>query len=1348
MTNKTPATAADTTSLSLRADGMSVYQQVIHTSRYARWNEEQGRREFWGETVDRYVDFFEDHLGSNFNFHLKPELKAKVSTALMDMEVMPSMRTFMTAGKALQSAHVSNFNCLGGDTKVLTSKGLINISDLSGQEVEVLDGNGEWTSAPFRSFGIQKTRKVTFSKRLARTYSLDVDCTPAHKWVTTKGLKTTDTLRVGDEIQIISPSKAVHNLEEYSRGLVHGLIYGDGTRVTRRYNGKNEANTAIVKLEPGFKIRVCGEHEDIVPIFTSLGYVPRYYPHMGGDPMIELLDGFAKCINLKALPEEDQTFSFDYLRGFLRGWMAADGSVTKASGQVTLCSDQLGLDWLYKWSPVFGLEVSGASKLSSETNFGHRSRDTFNIRFSKHTVSDEDIIIKRKREKLTQSSPETYYVSSISDELTEQEVYCATVPSTESFVINGSLLTGNCSYLVVDSVRSFSEHMYVLMCGSGSGFSVEKRFTNKLPEVPEELHHSDTTIVVSDSRKGWCAAYNQFLNLLYAGNIPKWDVSRLRPEGARLKTFGGYSSGPKVLEDLFEFTIKTFQGAKGRKFRPIEVFSLYCFIAQIVIVGGVRRAATICLFDPDDMEMRRAKTGAWYNKNAHFAMANISAVFETKPQSLEFLDFWRDLIASYSGEPGILNRKALWEDAERIGRKVKEENGNKIPFGVNPCSLPAEQYILTSNGYRQISDLLSSPSQVLVGGKAYEATQFYQTGVKEVHDVRTIEGYTFAGTANHEYQLVDDSWVKLEDLKQGDKIKVHNHRDYKLDPVNQEDYDKGWLLGEVVGDGGHNPTKYHTYTAFWEQDKESLAPAAYNLTREHFSVDSPIPRSGMCPSKDGPYRCFSSGLTSFASEYITPKEKEVLPSLMKQSTSFIRGFIAGYFDADGSVQGDLNKGISVRLGSISYTRLQAVQQMLVQFGVYSTIYKNRADSGMRPLPNGKGGTALYPCKENHELVISRDSVDHFYSFVGFRGHKQKQLQELLSNRYRGAYKSKFYTTVESTALRGIEPVYDARVDTVECFDCNGVYAHNSEISLRPYEFCNLTGVVVRPEDTMDTLLDKIEVATILGTWQATISDFDYLRKIWTDNVREERLLGVCLSGIMDHPILSQITEESAEWFRVLRDYSWKINAEHAELLGIPKSASVTAIKPAGNSSQLYDTASGIHPRYAPYYIRTIRQSNGDPLTAFLKANGIPHEVSVQNPRDTVFSFPMAAPEGAITANQRTAIEQLDHWLHVKKNFTTHTVSCTIYVRENEWVEVGAWVYHNFDEITGLSFLPYDDHTYQQAPYQPITKEEYLEALSKMPAEIDWTLLAHFEKGVDTTSVSQEFACTSGGCELI
>jgi ribonucleoside-triphosphate reductase (thioredoxin) len=563
----------------------------------------------------------------------------------------------------------------------------------------------------------------------------------------------------------------------------------------------------------------------------------------------------------------------------------------------------------------------------------------------------------------------------------------------------------NCTYTPIDSIRTLPEIMYILMTGSGNGFSVERHNVNKLPSIPAELRSAEDdeveVIIVADSREGWCDAYLALLTALWEGRIPTWDMSNVRPAGARLETFGGYASGPGVLDELFHHTVKVFRDAQGRKLRPIEVFSLATFVAQIVVVGGVRRSATICLFDLDDAEMMSAKSqglfeqnadGKWVaGPNAHFTMANISAVFNKRPERAEFDKFWATMKASGAGEPGIFNRDAMNRNADTIGRPVNNADGTPILWGANPCC---------------------------------------------------------------------------------------------------------------------------------------------------------------------------------------------------------------------------------------------------------------------------------------------------------------------------------------------------------------------EIQLRPDQACNLTAAVIRPEDTLDMIMDKVWLATILGTWQSCVTDFTYLGPEWKENIEAERLLGVSLTGFFDHPVLSQVSEESGEWLANLRSVAWTANAELADAIGIPRSTSVTTVKPAGNSSQLYDVASGIHPRYAPYYVRTIRQSVTDPITNFLRDMGVPNEPSAQNERDVVFSFPMKAPETAtVFAGTLGAIEQLRHWMHVKQNWATHTVSATIYVRAEEWDVVADWLYDHFDDVTGLAFLPYDDHVYPQAPYQPIDAATYYKLLSDFPATINWDIMRYYE-AFDTTTTSQEMTCTGGQCEIV
>ena len=543
----------------------------------------------------------------------------------------------------------------------------------------------------------------------------------------------------------------------------------------------------------------------------------------------------------------------------------------------------------------------------------------------------------------------------------------------------------NCSYLPVDHIRAFDEAMYILLCGTGVGFSVERQSITKLPEVPEALNKGDEVIVVADSKEGWAKALHSLISSLYSGIIPSWDTSKVRPAGARLKTFGGRASGAEPLIELFDFTVAKFKGAAGRKLNSLECHDIMCKIGEVVVVGGVRRSAMISLSNLSDTRMAHAKSGSWWENEGQRALANNSAAYTEKPDMETFIREWLSLVESKSGERGIFSRVAADKHVEKNGRR---ETGHE--WGTNPCS---------------------------------------------------------------------------------------------------------------------------------------------------------------------------------------------------------------------------------------------------------------------------------------------------------------------------------------------------------------------EIILRPYQFCNLTEVVVRESDDLVTLKRKVELATLLGTIQSTFTKMPYLRKVWQKNTEQERLLGVSLTGIMDNRLLSK-SVDSPRWLAEMKQVAIDTNAKYAKEFGIEQSAAITCVKPSGTVSQLVDSASGIHARHSEFYIRTVRGDNKDPLTQFMKDSGIPAEPCVMKPDSTtVFSFPMRSPMGAITRNDMTALEQLDLWKTYALAWCEHKPSVTITVRDAEWMEVGAWVYENFDICSGISFLPHSDHTYAQAPYQDIDKEQYETLKEQMPKTIDWVSLALYEKE-DSTSGSQTLACTAGACEIV
>ena len=564
------------------------------------------------------------------------------------------------------------------------------------------------------------------------------------------------------------------------------------------------------------------------------------------------------------------------------------------------------------------------------------------------------------------------------------------MPSMRSIMTAGDALERqniagyNCSYLPIDDPKAFDEAMYILLCGTGVGFSVEQKYVSKLPEIPTELYNSGTVINVKDSKEGWAKALRQVIALLYAGEIPKWDVSNVRPAGARLKTFGGRASGPEPLVSLFHYVVGKFKGATGRKLTSLEAHDILCKVGEVVVVGGVRRSAMISLSDLSDDRMAHAKAGNWWDGNGQRALANNSAVYDVKPAVGHFMREWSSIYESHSGERGIFNRYASELQAAKSGRR---ELGKE--WGTNPCS---------------------------------------------------------------------------------------------------------------------------------------------------------------------------------------------------------------------------------------------------------------------------------------------------------------------------------------------------------------------EIILRPYQFCNLSSVIVRSSDSVDTLRNKVRLATILGTFQSTMTHFPYLRKVWQTNTEEERLLGVSMTGILDNVLLNN--PDNAELPAILeglKNVAIDTNAELADAIGINRSAAITAIKPEGTVSQLTGTASGIHPQHSQYFIRRVRSDNKDPLTDFLKSQGFPAEPCVMKPESTtVFSFPMRVEKGAVLREDLNALKHLKLWLLFQRHYCEHKPSVTISVNENEWPEVGAWVWNNFDEITGVSFLPMDGGTYRQAPYESMTEFEYHDMVAKMPLGIDWD---KFIERTDNVEGAQTLSCAAGGCEI-
>lgn len=788
----------------------------------------------------------------------------------------------------------------------------------------------------------------------------------------------------------------------------------------------------------------------------------------------------------------------------------------------------------------------------------------------------------------------------------------------------------NCSYLPIDDIKCFDELMYILLCGTGVGFSIESSYTNKLPEVPDQLFQSDTTIVVADSKEGWAKSLRQLISLLYAGEIPKFDFSKVRPAGARLKTFGGRASGPKPLNELFNFVTGVFRASVGRRLHPIECHDICCKIAEVVVVGGVRRSALISLSDLSDARMSHAKSGAWWETNGQRSLANNSAVYKEKPSMSEFMREWQSLYESKSGERGIFNRDATNRQVAKNGRR----NGDHV-FGTNPCLSP-DSMIETIKGRIKIKDI-TEPTMVYSMDndgklciKPCSASWISKKNAQTIK-IKISSEHEVVCTPDHKIYIEGRGWIEAQDIHIGDRV-VHlsrNRRGACYSGVKLTTQDKNDYVME-------HRLVYESYYG--------AIPDGYDI--HHIDGDT-----------------YNNNIDNL--ECLSHSDHAKISALEQPNDHMIYGYHG--------------KGIS-------------------GYGFISP-------------PNSKfGAKKIVPIPE-----------------------------ELKSNLHQ-------YANVVSITEGPITDVYDLTVEDTHNFIADFVVVHNcSEIILRPYEVCNLTEVIVRSEDKVEDLKAKMRIATILGTFQSTLTDFPYLRKIWQKNAEEERLLGVSLTGIYDNKITYRDNNDLEGLLLELKQIAVETNKIWAGRLGINPSAAITAVKPSGTVSSLCDTASGIHTRHAEYYIRTVRSDVKDPLTNFLIDIGIPYEHCVMRPDSTiVFSFPMKAPEGAMTRKDISAIEHLGLWLTYQRYYCEHKPSITISVKEDEWMLVGAWVWDHFDEVTGISFLPYSDYNYKQAPYTECTKEEYEAALAVMPPDIDWE---QFIETDDNVEGAQTLACVGGICEL-
>lgn len=966
----------------------------------------------------------------------------------------------------------------------------------------------------------------------------------------------------------------------------------------------------------------------------------------------------------------------------------------------------------------------------------------------------------------------------------------------------------NCSYVAADDHRVFSEIMFLLLGGTGCGYSVQSHHVEKLPEITRPNPSRTRRYLIGDSIEGWADAIKVLMkSYFFGGSTIRFDYSDIRKKGSELITSGGKAPGPEPLKFCIEqITALLDKKETNSKLTPLEVHDIICYIADAVLAGGIRRAALISLFSATDEQMIVAKSN-WKVGSWSFAYSDgpVNEVGETGQVQQVHEDpvtgeKYYDLIVENVEQPGyepysgpvywisekdlqrlrddgtlpwytihpqrgrannsiILLRhrltkkyfKKLWKQIELSG---SGEPGiyltNDKELGTNPC-VTADTWVLTSEGPRQVSDLLDNPFTAIVDGKPYQSTAFWSTGIKDVYSLETSRGYSLKLTGNHEVKIKEgDSfrWVAVEDLEPGDSVCIGKHTELES-WKGRGTFGEGWLVGSVLGDGCHNPEKYQSLVRYWGKSADEMAEYAHGLIKDlpfenRSDFNGPQERNKTNDSID--VQC--QALTQLCNYYLT-HDKEVTTAIEETSSEFHRGFLQGLFDADGSVQGTAQKGISVRLSQSNTETLQLAQRMLGRLGIASTLYRERHPAGYRSMPDGKGGSREYWCEATHELVVSRENINRFEEMISFREpEKRAKLEVLLSERVRAPYSDKWTTEAVSITLAGREEVFDCTVDEVHEFDANGLQVHNcGEISLKSCGFCNLCEINASDISSQEELEARVKAAAFLGTLQASYTDFHYLRAIWQRNAEKEALLGISFTGIASGCLDDLDLEKAAEVAK-------EENARVAKLLGINPAARLNCVKPSGTTSLVVGSSSGIHGWHAPYYIRRLRVGKNEAIYRYL-AEKLPELVKDEyfRPHDTaVIEIPQKAPEGAAFRSEGpiALLERVarfsNEWVKPghRSGDNTHNVSATISVKEDEWEEVGEWMWENRAVYNGLSVLPYDGGTYKQTPFEEITKEKYEELIGLLH-EID---LDQVIEESDNTDLKGEVACGPSGCDVI
>ena len=944
----------------------------------------------------------------------------------------------------------------------------------------------------------------------------------------------------------------------------------------------------------------------------------------------------------------------------------------------------------------------------------------------------------------------------------------------------------NCAYVAVDHPHAFDEIMYVLTCGTGAGFSVEGEDVAKLPEIPSEFHATETSIMVADSKIGWATAYRELISMLYAGKIPKWDVSKVRPAGARLKTFGGRASGSGPLVRLFAFTVKIFTGAAGRKLRPIECHDIVCKIAEIVVVGGVRRSALLGLSDLSDSEIRHCKSGNWWENDVQRALANNSAVYTSKPNIGQFMEEWLSLYRSGSGERGIFNRYV----AQRyISELPNRDSDHK--FGANPCL----EILLRSAQFCNLSSVQISPDDTadtlknkvkiatILGTLQSSLTNFrYLRKIwKRNSEEESLLGVSFSGICDN--ALMSDH--RSDTLKQV----LADLREYAR-KVN-EDWASRIGVNPSAAITCVKPEGCRPIDAITVTDKgiltleEFLELSNHEIGDDWSDMESPVSvcqHVGPQPPQEGDAALVGKTYANGFSEVLeitmsygqtvrsTPNHKWFVEKEHIR-TNKIR-VINQWVEAK-----DIKPGYVLAVNSKAYRG--EVPHKFKSINKYHISTQGDVQDIKQPLEMDEdlawflgylwGDGSMSPNKYRLRWIDSgTDNLGKIKRILEEKFGIQAEMKSCTGKRaYTLEVGSKllWHWLIKNHVWKYME---DGGIDMIPRCVRHSSWKHivaffAGLIDADGHATTDPNGVGVATWTTADERLAK-NIQSVL--YSCGISMGRSLNSRGKNHQAEKRMFLCGIASGCSYDAVDVLLNNSNK-LQAVGCKDWRMYGEPHLIVGKVKSVESVGVMPTfdiqvegdpwywdgafkshNTTSQLADRASGIHPRYSQYYIRTVRADKKDPLAMLMKDSGFPVEDDVTKPDSTyVFSFPVKSPESSKMRDDMTAIDQLELWLVYKKYWADHTVSCTIYVRESEWVDVAAWVYKHFDDISGLSFLPHSNHVYKQAPYTECTKEQYEAALVNMPKDIDWKALSRYEKS-DETIGSQELSCSGNSCELI